>query len=301
MAAWPPAPRVGAHLALLQRLSALQPCEELDFGELFAGEGRVGLSLGALGFRGRALDRDHQVTMDLLTPMGLVLAVRVACSIRPGGCMWLAPPCSSWVWLTRHSSGREICIEGDVTSSAIVAQNALAERVAFLLALCSSRGVYWIVEQPASSVLWNYPAIRQRLQEDGLMHPTVLDMGAFGGSSVKPTHLWGTAPYLAKLARTCDGPQRLQLRVEGVQTTHRSVDSTGRRRCQGTRDLKGTQAYPWGFGAAHALAFAEAYGRPAASGLSSPEAHVAAVVALLETHPCFRDAWWLQDLTGEPF
>lgn len=296
---WPPPPCPGAHTALLELLRTSPDAEELDFGELFAGQGAVSSSLAALGYRGRALDRERCPDMDMLRPLGMAIALRVALSIRPGGCMWLAPPCSSWVWLTRGSSGRNVTVEGDVTLASIVAQNAIAERVALILAVLTGRGVYWIVEQPASSVLWDYPAMRRCLTEHGLKHPTVMDMGAFGGSSVKPTHLWGTAPYLGELARTCSAPERLQLRLAGVQTTLRSTDAQGRRRCQGTADLKGTQAYPWGFGAAHALAFSAHYGPPAAAGApSSPPEHLREMQQHLGR---LTDAWWLRDFCGEPF
>ena len=297
---WPPPPCPGARRELERRLRACPDAEQLDFGELFAGRAAVSGSLGALGYRGRALDREQLAEMDMLLPLGLMMAVRMVLSIVPGGVLWLAPPCSSWAWLPRHATGRAKAVEGDVTQASIVAQNALAERVAFLLRLCAKRGVHWIVEQPASSVLWHYPAMRRCLRDQGLTRPTaVLDMGAFGGSSVKPTHLWGTAPYLPELARTCSAPQRLRLRVAGVQTTTRTKDAKGRRRCQGTPALKGTQAYPWGFGAAHALAFSGHYGPPRASARkTSPAEHLG---PLLELLPEATDAWWLRDFQGERF
>ncbi len=150
---WPPPPCERSHEALLEMLGEVHPCAAPNFGEIFAGEGTVSGSLGLLGYRGRALDRDHVAQMDLLQPLGLLMAVRMACSIRPRGVMWMAPPCSSWAWLTRHSSGRDLCTEGDLTQAEIVAQNTLLERVVMLCDLLSSRGCYWIIEQPASDPL----------------------------------------------------------------------------------------------------------------------------------------------------
>ena len=298
---WPPPACPGSHQALLEMLGSLPPAEELDFGELFAGQGNVGLAMGELGYHGRALDKDHLAAMDFLQPQGLVLALRVALSIRPGGTFWLAPPCDSWVWLNRCTAGRHICIAGDLTKSRIVSQNALAERLALLMAVCLQRGVTWIVEQPASTLLWHYPAMQQVLQQ-GQAQACRLEMGAFGGSSQKPTVLMGTAPYLARLERTCTPEEKAILRDHGVQTTVRMVDASGKVRAQGTSSLKGTQAYPWGFGKAHALAFAEAYGPPqAGGGQGSGAYHARAVAALLETHPGFKDAWWLRDFLGDPF
>ena len=278
--------------------SSSPPGEALDFAEVFAGAGAVSSSLAALGYRGRALDREHHASMDFLQPLGLLLALRAAMAIHPGGVMWLAPPCSSWVWLTRHSSGRDVITEGDLTQASIVAQNALVERVVLVLEVLHARGVHWIVEQPASSVLWDYPAMQRCIRRHAAAAVT-LDMGAFkGGTSVKPTVLYGTAPYLQKLERRCSSEMRLKLRMEGVQTTKRSVDSNGVRRCQGTADLKGTQAYPWGWGAAHALAFAGHYGPTRASRAACSTADCRAVLASLPTS--FADAWWLSDFCGLP-
>ena len=296
---WPPPACPGSHQALLRELGACPPAEELDFGELFAGKGRVGLAMGEAGYRGRALDREHLPAMDFLRPSGMLLALRVACTIQPGGLMWLAPPCDSWVWINRHTAGRDVSIEGAVTSARIVGQNALAERLALLIQLLTQRGVHWIVEQPASTALFDYPAVRDRLQGAQVCR---LDMGAFGADSVKATLLVGTAPHLQQLPRTCSAHERLHLRMEGVQTTVRSTDASGRKRCSGTAALKGTQAYPWGFATAHAAAFAGCYGPSRCCGFtSSAEVHVAEVATLLETLPGFLDAWWLRNFLGDPF
>ncbi len=129
------------------------------------------------------------------------------------------------------------------------------------------------------------------------MHPR--HGGAFkGGTSLKPTVLYGTVPYLARLEHRREPEMRLKLRMEGAQTTKRTVDSMGTRRCQGTSELKGTQAYPWGWGAAHALAFAESYGPPRASRTtcSTPTDYRAVPASL----PSFADAWWLSDFCGLP-
>ncbi len=159
------------------------PTEALDFAEVFAGVGAVSSSIGALGYKGRALDRDHHGCMDILQPLGLLLALRAAMGIVPGGVMWLAPPCSSCAWLTRHSSGRDVLTEGDLTQAAIVAQNALVERVVLLLDVLHARGCHWLVEQPASSVLWSYPAMQACIRRHGAASCTP-DMG--GPSRVAP-------------------------------------------------------------------------------------------------------------------
>ncbi len=293
--AWPPPAAPGALSVLMEMLGQCGPTPELDFGELFAGAGAVHRHLQDLGYRGRAMDQVYCKGHDILQPLGMLAAIRIACSIKPGGLLWLAPPCSTWVWLTRGSTGRSLTALGDFTLPAVIEQNALVERVMLLCELVHRRGGHYIIEQPASSVLWSYPAVAQMLKRHGLQGPTVLDFGAYGGSSIKPTHLWGTAPYLAQLSRRCTAADKVRLEAEGVQTTNRYVDNAGRKRCQGTSDLKGTQAYPENWGVAHAHAFAKHYGESQAHGTIEAlehQVHLAAVAAAL---PGLQDAWWLRD------
>ena len=313
--AWPPPACPGAGAALceaVQEAQHLQPLNvALDFAELFAGKGAVHRAIGALGYQCRAMDKSYALSHDLLTPVGLLAAIRICLAIRPQGTVWFAPPCSSWVWLTRHSSGRGFVVEGDATLNAIVQQNAVAHRVAFLCHLLSARGCFWIIEQPQRSVLWEYPAMEALLQEHSLTgHPVHLEMGAFGGTSVKGTHLYGTAPYLGQLELRCSQALRMRLQHDyGVQTTKKTTDAEGRRRTQGTKDLKGTQAYPEGFGASHAQAFSAFYGPPKAEAPpgsprapSHPKAQEDAylcgsVLLRLQAH----SPWWLRDFLGEPW
>ena len=63
-----------------------------------------------------------------------------------------------------------------------LAQNMLVARLTFLLALCIVRKVYFIVEQPASSVMFQH-------------------LGAFSLECQKEIHLYGNAPWLSSMAR----------------------------------------------------------------------------------------------------
>ncbi len=280
----------------------LAECPEapaLDFGELFAGQGAVRRAMRDLGYRGKACDREYCRDHNMLQPMGMLQAVRIACSIRPGGVLWMAPPCSSWVWIHWGTTGRHFAATGDTTCPEVVQQNALAERVVLLMEILRARGAHYINEQPASSKLWEYPAMEACLRRHGLRGPCKLDMGAYGGSSTKATHLWGTAPYLMGLARRCDPALCEALQDKGVKTSRSWVGNGGKRRCCGTSDLKGTQAYPEGWGKAHAEAFATYYGpAPCSSSSSRPEEHVQVIQGL--QLPGFADAWWLRDFVGEP-
>ncbi len=301
---WPPPRCPGADDALWAALAQLQPGPELDFAELFAGSGAVGRALAAMGYRGRAMDRDYHAHHDLLSSVGFLTALQTALELKPGAIMWLAPPCSTWVWMARHTYGRHISVEGHFTQPKVLHMNALLERVVLLLEVVTARGGFWLVEQPSSSVMWHYPAMQGCLQRHGCT-PQVLEMGAYGGTSVKPTTLMGTAPYLRLLGGRCTPPLRARLELEGVHTTRRWIDAEGHRRVQGTSELRGTQAYPEGFGAAHALAFQASFGA-VGPGLEPRVATWPLPGGLQDLLPApvleaVKGAWWLRDFMGEPF
>ncbi len=321
-AAWPPAPCPGSAAALWAMAEEVPFGETLHFGEVFAGHAAVSRAMQGLGYVGRSLDRSYdpspQDGYNVLNPGGFLLLLSTALDIAPGGVLWAAPPCSTWIWLSRNSTGRNLAPQGNVLSRSVVAQNALVERLVLVLEILTLRRVHWIIEQPANSVMWQYPAMEQLLHRHGVL-PVHLEMGAYGALSRKPTDLMGTAPYLRVLARTCDRELRQALAESGLETTTKWVDGEGKKRCQGTKDLKGTQTYPEGFGAAHALAFKGYFGppcggEPGAASSSSTSAASAPRPAdrraqLRELIPQLpqpvqeglHEAWWLRDFLGEPW
>ena len=138
------------------------------------------------------------------------------------------------------------------------------------------------------------------------LEPVHLDLGAFGGTSQKPTRLVGTAPYLEQLRRHCSREEVLRLSIEGVQTTTRWRTPDGKKRCQGTAELKATQCYPEGWGAAHALAFHALQGEASSTSSGTASFGPAELQQLLQQLPAelqraTAGAWWLRDYLGEPF
>ena len=105
------------------------------------------------------------------------------------------------------------------------------------------RGAYYLLEQPATSVMFNFKPLKRILKRHNaefvaassaacfavsnislapmlqlqcrcvrqvLFHTKYLHMGAkqYGGHSVKPTFIVGTAPWIKQLASTCDEDRR---------------------------------------------------------------------------------------------
>ena len=253
---------------LLWQVFVASPVRDMDFVELFAGEAAVSNGMRMLGFHGWTLDLRISLDHDLLSPAGFVTVLACIARLRPGAVFWAAPPCSTWVFMSRHSTGRDRDLSGNPASPYVQAQNALVCRLLVVLRFCMARGVYWIVEQPHSTVMFEYPPFKRWLAKlesraqdaesssAGRVQRVSTQMGAFGMRSVKETILLGTAPYLDALVRRMTSRERKALQHDGRMLTAISwTDAAGRKRCQGGKDLKATQSYPVRFGLRHALAF----------------------------------------------
>ena len=138
---------------------------------------------------------------------------------------------------------------GDTSLAYIRAANCMVSRTVLFCLVASARDVRFIVEQPATSVMPHHPKFAHMLalSRDGVLPLSQVFtwFGMFGGTSPKPTKLWGTPTWLSQLARKLD-----RNIAWSVTTANRYTDAGGTRRVTGTSDLKGTQAYPDGYGEA---------------------------------------------------
>ncbi len=277
-------------MALQQLLAQLfppcgePPARDLDFVEVFAGEAAISRALECCDLKGHSLDVRYRGDHDVLTPRGFLHLAASVARLRPGGLLWAAPPCSSWIFMSLPNTGRALSPSGDPANFRVVSQNALVERLLLLSAFVRARGCVFIWEQPSSSRMLKYAPVAAFIGQAPDVQTVTLDMGAFGLLAEKQTLLFGNAPYLPTLARRMSRMDKvhLNLRTDRMLTANRWVDEQGRARCQGAGDLKATQAYPLGFGAAHALAFTAWDG----------------LVATTEAPPLLHaaDPWFLKDL-----
>lgn len=132
------------------------PAGSLDFVEVFAGDQSISRGMRMLGYRGLSLDQRYDPSHNVLCPVGLMVLLHAVLNVRPGGVLWAAPPCSTWVWMSRFSSGRYLHVAGDPRSEYVRGQNALVERLLFVLEVAMARGVWWIIEQPASTLMFRH-------------------------------------------------------------------------------------------------------------------------------------------------
>ena len=90
------------------------PARDLDFIEVFAGEAAVSKGLHAKGFVGATMDVRHDPRHNVLKPVGFLTLLALVMRLRPRGLLWLAPVCSTWVFMSRGTTGRLglICASG---------------------------------------------------------------------------------------------------------------------------------------------------------------------------------------------
>ena len=113
----------------------------------------------------------------------------------------MAPPCSNWAWVSRaghkrthqRPSGHEAC------DSRTAYNNTLVRGVALVVRLCTTLKVYWCIEQPRSSCMFEFEALAAAIQLCN-PHQICVRLASFGSDTCKPLMVVGTAPWLQKLA-----------------------------------------------------------------------------------------------------
>ena len=92
---------------------------------------------------------------DFVSDAGFSLACNSVRSLAENGISPLAPTCSSWVFLSRSSSGRSyLCSLGFEEMPWVQDADLMAARVALIVVLVALGGSTFIVEQPLSSLFF---------------------------------------------------------------------------------------------------------------------------------------------------
>ncbi|CAJ1401114.1 unnamed protein product [Effrenium voratum] len=141
------------------------------------------------------------------------------------------PPCSSWVYLSRSSTGR-CCLrpKGSNKNKKVRAQNRLVRRLCYALEFAFRRGLFYAVEQPASSLMPEYKPFKKLLRRHGAVRVHIY-LGAFGAPTLKPVVIWTTSPFLRQLGEVVTVERRDQLRSIrsqlNLKLVRRYVDKRG--------------------------------------------------------------------------
>jgi hypothetical protein len=174
----------------------------LDFLELFAGCQRLTASMSRIGLRSTAMDiKIDPALHDLASPIGQAHAVWQALRLRPFGLCSASPVCSTMVWMARsHSKRNKEHPEGDESRQDVVDANNMSQFVSVLMAMLFMRKVFWVVEQPHTSVMWllpEWPLLADTIQ----LEKVFLWLGSYGHGCLKPSVFWTTLDTFASLKR----------------------------------------------------------------------------------------------------
>lgn len=228
----------------------------------------------------------HEVCFALCsTHARFALAIRYVLRLRAGSICWLAPVCGSWVFVSRGATGRNKAFPmGYPTSPSARRGNLMVSRLVLLLYLLRAKQCMWIIEQPASSLLHLHTRFQEWLkQTETHVFRVHLDMGAYGHSTRKPTHLYSSHEciglpndWFRKFMHQCGHPAtshsltlnfseriipgELAMTCASSRISMMQIEfdpATGKRKYRGLETLKQSQHYPEPFGIAVGEMFAK--------------------------------------------
>ncbi len=188
---------------------------------------------------------------DIGTDIGFIFTFGLILRLRPGSSSitFLAPVCSSWVWISRYRTGRCAGVPlGFRFDPQIENYNVMVSRCMLILFYLCIMEIPWVLEQPGTSIMNLHP----RFQLIIAMFPIYriyVNLSAYGGDSAKPTLLWSNRQSLL------DGLEPLtlmpwqqvwkQLATRVWNESKDRWDTFGR-----TKELVCSSAYPAAFGRA---------------------------------------------------
>jgi hypothetical protein len=235
--------------------STMGPMTPIDSLELFAGKKaftKAVLDTGRVAIGIDLSDATNILQSDLynfLTARGFILATNFAARLGLGAQHLTAPVCSTWVWLSRGSTGRsELNPLGNTRLCSVSEANIMVSRVCLIIMICLAKGVFFVCEQPRGSLLQLHPKFQRLVKTVNLVRKHIF-MKDFGGKSDKPTWLYTTHPCI-------DDIDLFKVPYKGTVESLVKRDNThGKERITGNGKLKQSQHYPPAFGRALAKVY----------------------------------------------
>jgi type IV secretory pathway TrbD component len=213
--------------------------------EMFAGNHAVTTADLAAGFLAVAfeilLDPEG---FDFMGDIGFCNAILLSLSLEPGGKGLAAPVCSSYSWMSRHTTGRRKHRPlGHRRFVKVVRANTMVARVILQIWVWQALGIWWVVEQPGRSVMEYHPRF-QELFRRFTIYKKHICMGNYGADTRKATILYSNSEEalnnLDAYAKPLKKQKKKLVRVRQVKGKKKVTGLAG--------ELKESQAYPQGFG-----------------------------------------------------
>ncbi|CAE7488246.1 unnamed protein product [Symbiodinium sp. CCMP2592] len=170
---------------------------------------RISDQLTAASIPCYSLDSENHCKFDLLSEEGVLHFLRMLARMVPGSLLWLAPSCASWTgFISRASHGRsKEWMQGKCTAWTLHG-DACASFCARAILAAASRGMYFVMENPAGSFIFDQEEIKNALASVGAVRVHV-HLSGYGGYSSKPLWLYGNAPWLWRLSLDSQRRNRL--------------------------------------------------------------------------------------------
>ena len=218
--------------------------------EIFAGKAQLSSAFCRLAGPMETFEIENSPRENILNSDGVLYLMQLLLRIQVKGLTWLGTPCKSWVCLSKSWTRRSVLQPAGppsgYTSAAQAAylaeHNCIADLCSLIIRTVAALGIDFIVEQPMSSLLFTYPAIRDALRDCGNIGISFM-MAAYCGESPKPLLLKGSPEYLrtfaavakARLSRTTKPTRRLVHKQGKFFTGNRAElqQSSGYTRCMG--------------------------------------------------------------------
>ena len=127
-------------------------------------DGMTGFGFTGISYDQRNPEYRQSGMHDFMTTQGLIAAFAAASLIVQGGLAWWAPPCSNWVFMARGSTTRSEAepMGGRLRCHPnVVYNNRLVSRMCAILDFLWKRGVYYIIEQPMTSLMFLHKRLKK--------------------------------------------------------------------------------------------------------------------------------------------
>jgi len=241
-------------------------CEQrdLDVVELWSGVEAIVSAAKAAGLTAMPFDKfrisgvtdtdNPDATEDILLEAGFRRALSLVLRLRPGGLLWMAPVCSSWIFLnltcTKRTKVGGPRFGGNLRYLPVRQGNLMAEMAAFFFLVAVSRGVHAVIENPASSMMFNYVIFANACclwpkRFWAILPHCRFSTAPYGSRFGKKFKLMSSHAWVLQLACKCLCPGRKHKCLATVKTVG------GKRTVTGVKQaLKDSAAYPAKMGVA---------------------------------------------------
>ena len=257
--------------AVLSSTRWLYLARDLDCAEIFSGVQSVVRAALEKGMRAQGVDKLLDPMDDITTPEGFRRAVTLVMRLAPGGLLWLAPVCSSWVFMNSSKCKRTAAngYRGDEGYKPVQLGNIMAEATAFLILLAYRRCCTAAMENPIRSVIFRYGPLQLVAEALRMVH-TITYRCAFsdapyGRRMLKGYRFLAIGEWIKQTSERCHCPGRVHKKL--IVMTH----SGGRRRVTGIKALlTASGAYPLALGRRIVQSWLAQRGQRPASSIQCP-------------------------------